>query len=265
MNQIGDRMDAALREVSEEVVLPRFENLREGEVEEKSPGEWVSIVDREVEASLTPRLRDWLPGSRVIGEEAVAADGSLLTGLDEGWVWLVDPLDGTANFIAGNDDFAIMVALLREGEPEACWIFTPRTGKLAHAETGGGAYIEGEPFRIPTPAGADSPPGVVKPRFLPPGFKAELERCADGSWPYALGSGSAGIDYPMLIGGHWFFLLYWRTLPWDHVPGVLLVTEAGGHAARLDGSRYRASDCRNGLLVAPDHEAWTAARSALPE
>jgi fructose-1,6-bisphosphatase/inositol monophosphatase family enzyme len=103
----------------------------------------------------------------------------------------------------------------------------------------------------------------VKTRYLPPDFLAALEHGEGGLAAFDAGSGSAGIDYPALVAGRWRFLLYWRTLAWDHVPGGLFVTEAGGHVARLDGSPYRAADNRPGLLAAPSHEAWQTAHALL--
>lgn len=260
---IIENVSAAMREIASDVVLPRFRRLEAGDVEEKSPGEIVSIVDREVELALGPRLLEFLPGSRVVGEEAVSEKADLLENLNTGMVWLVDPLDGTSNFVAGSDDFAMMVALLRDGVAVGSWILSPISERLAVAEAGGGAYVDGRRINVAT-TGTEGVRGVIKTRFLPPEFKAALEPGSAGAFPFADGSGSAGIDYPALVNGHWAFLLYWRTLAWDHVPGSLFVTEAGGHVARLDGSAYRASDPRCGLLAAPCRDSWHAARMHLP-
>lgn len=91
-------------------------------MEEKSPGELVTVADREAEAWLTPRLAALVPGSRVVGEEAVEADPSLLEGLEGGVAWLLDPVDGTSNFARGEARFAMMAALLRDGEALAAWM-----------------------------------------------------------------------------------------------------------------------------------------------
>lgn len=254
----------ALRELATTLVLPRFRRLRDDEVMEKSPGEIVTIVDREVEHALTPLLQGLLPGSRVVGEEAVAENPALLEQLDRGWVWLLDPVDGTANFAAGREAFAMMVALLRDGEAVASWIHAPLADTLSVAERGAGAFVDGISLRTSDIRPDATRKGVVKTRYLPLDFAAALEAGEGGVAAFAPGSGSAGIDYPALARGDWRFLLYWRTLVWDHVPGSLFITEAGGHAARLDGSRYLAADPRDGLLVAPSVEAWREARALLP-
>ncbi len=96
-----DAVGQILREAAATTVVPRFRMLADHEIEEKSPGEVVTIADREAEAMITTRLQAMLPGVPVVGEEAVAADPSLIEAITTGpCVWLVDPLDGTANFAA---------------------------------------------------------------------------------------------------------------------------------------------------------------------
>ncbi|MGH9164452.1 MAG: inositol monophosphatase family protein, partial [Acidimicrobiales bacterium] len=77
------------------------------------------------------------------------------------------------------------------------------------------------------------------------------------------GPNCAGVEYPLLALGEVDFSLYWRTLPWDHAPGVLLLQEAGGHAARPNGDPYRPADQGPGLLLAPDATSWSAVRDGL--
>lgn len=124
-----EQVSDLLREVAAEAVMPRFRRLAEAEVRLKSPGEEVTIADEEAERLLTAGLSALLPGSRVIGEEAVSARPELMQGLGEGTVFVVDPVDGTANFIKGSPCFSMMVALLREGEAIASWMLSPATGR----------------------------------------------------------------------------------------------------------------------------------------
>jgi fructose-1,6-bisphosphatase/inositol monophosphatase family enzyme len=245
-----------------ERVLPRFRALREAEIHEKAPGDLVTVVDHEVEEELSRRLPEIVPGSRVVGEEAVSRNPSLLAEVGAGWVWVVDPLDGTINFVEGRPDFALMVGLLRDGECVAAWIYSPPTGSLASAESGSGATLNGERLSLQPRAGHDVS-GLAMTKYLPPDVRAEWERSPRGKG-LGQGTGSAAIDYLAFVRGQWDFLFYWRTHPWDHVPGSLLVGEAGGHVARPDGSPYRPGDGRSGLLVARSERAWRGARRALP-
>jgi fructose-1,6-bisphosphatase/inositol monophosphatase family enzyme len=73
----------------------------------------------------------------------------------------------------------------------------------------------------------------------------------------------AGAEYPAVARGQQDFAVFWRTLPWDHAAGTLFLTEAGGMAARLDGTPYRVTDPRTGLLVAHNPAVWSETRAAL--
>ncbi len=263
---IADRVAVLLREVAGEVVMPRYRSLLDSEVSHKGPGELVTVVDVESERRLTQALLGWLPGSRVVGEEGASAHPSRLDRLDDGDVWLVDPLDGTGNFIAGAGDFAVMLCLLRHGEAAAAWILHPLSGELFTAERGAGAWCNGRRLRSVAggaPVQAGDLRGTVKTRFLPPALRQSINERSRQFAAVLPGSGCAGSDYPALARNAMHFCMYWRTLPWDHVPGVLLLREAGGHAARPDGRAYRAADRGDGLLAARDEAAWTAARDAL--
>jgi len=251
-----------LVELGSERVLPRFRSLRQGDVHEKGPGDLVTVVDHEVEEELTRRLPELVPGSRVVGEEGVSRDASLLAGMGQGWVWVVDPLDGTVNFVEGRPDFALMVGLLKDGEPVAAWIHSPPTASIAAAQSGAGATLNGEQLRL-EPGMACEPRGIAMTKYLPPDVRAVWERSSNGTG-FGQGTGSAAIDYLALARGQWDFLFYWRTHPWDHVPGSLFVQEAGGHVARPDGTACRVGDGRSGLLVAESAAAWRSARRLLP-
>lgn len=259
-----DEVAAILRTAATEAIVPRFRALGEHQIAEKSPGEIVTVVDTEVERIVAPQLTALLAGSRVVGEEAAAARPGLLDGLDQGDVWLLDPLDGTANFVAGNPDFAVMAALLRDGETVASWILHPVGGWLVVAGRGEGTFIDGARVRASAQAvPAGDCRGSVLTGFLPPELKAQVAQRA-GSFSAVLpGSKCAGVDYPAVATGAQNFLMYWRLLPWDHAPGALLIAEAGGHVAHLDGSAYRPADRRPGLLVAENREVWEAVRAAL--
>lgn len=261
-DEIFDRVAALMAEAAERAILPRFRALAQNDIEEKSPGELVTVADREAEALLTASLAPLLPGSRVIGEEACATDARLLDTLGEGTIWLVDPLDGTGNFAAGRPDFAIMVALLRDGEVQAGWMLNPLSGRMARAELGGGAWIGGERLQ----AGSLEPGARLRGsmgRFMPDELQADLTERLDSGAERLPGLMSAGVEYPMIGAGERDFAFYWRTLAWDHAAGVLFVNEAGGKATRPDGSAYHATKEGKGLLAAASPDRWEAAHRLL--
>lgn len=262
-----EKVTEILVEASAEAVEPRFRALAEGEVMEKAPGELVTVADRDAERIISRRLRELLPVP-VVGEEAVAADPSLARALHaEPAAWLVDPVDGTKNFVAGRPKYAVMASLVRHGQTVASWIWQPCTGTAYTAELGGGAWRGGERIvRDKVSARPEEWHGILKTRYFAAPTGALLTDRARVLAPLDPGHSAAGIEYPMVATGERDFVVYWRTLPWDHAPGSLLITEAGGRSARFDGTPYRPEapgSGGNGLLVAADPEQWETLRELL--
>lgn len=263
-----DRVVQVLREVGAELVLPRFRNLADGDVIEKSPGDLVTIVDREVEAVLERRLSALLHGSLVVGEEAVAADHLVLERIgDPGPVWVVDPIDGTGNFAAGKEPFAMMVALLRGGKPVLGVIHEPVPGTVAAAEYGSGSYLDGERVTMdksPIGSAADLR-GALATRYLPEALREKVIARSSRLREVLPPQQCAGREYPNLVRGEQDFTLFWKSLPWDHAPGALFAREAGGVVRHFDGAEYDPAQPRQGLLACRDEEVFQLARKALLE
>lgn len=261
-----DEVTGVLREAAEVAILPRFRALADGEVTEKAPGEVVTVADREAELLIGQRLRG-IVDAPVVGEESTAADPGLLAALREAPVaWVVDPLDGTANFVAGRPEFAVMAALVRSGETVAAWIVQPVGGNVYVAEKGAGAWRDGVRLhRAPASGDPADLRGAVLTRFLDSAARARVAAVTPRFAEVGQGAMCAGVDYPRLVEGEVDFVLYQRSLPWDHAPGSLLLTEAGGVARHLDGAPYRPSDTRSRpLLDAADEATWETVRALLP-
>lgn len=261
---LPDAIAAVLREAAAEAVMPRFRRLAADEIEEKSPGELVTSADREAERIIARGLTAIRPDARVVGEEACAHDPSLLDNLAQGAVWIVDPVDGTGNFAAGRAPFALMAALIEDGETVASCILDPIHDRLAAAERGAGAWLDG--VRIVPPAaspGLAAMTGIVsdfaRPQAMEAGVAALVRRVAE----IVPTRRCAGDEYPLVATGARHFALYWRTLVWDHAPGVLFLEEAGGRAARLDGGRYRVGEPGHGILLARTPAIWDAVAGAI--
>ena len=254
---------AIIRAAAEEAILPRFRQLLATEVEEKSPGELVTIADRDAEVLISRQLLDLLPGSRVIGEEAASANPSLLDEVGTGAVWLVDPLDGTSNFVQGRPDFAVLVALLQDGETVASWQFSPTSGALHTARKGAGAFIDGVRIHTTAARPLSQCRGAILTRFLPDAFKARAEQWSAGIAEVLPGAKCAGVDYPNVATGEQDFVMFWRLLPWDHAAGVLFLEEAGGFARYLDGSSFDPTSTRTGLLATRTEASWNEIHAGL--
>lgn len=263
-----DRVAAALQEVAAEAIEPRFTNLAGAEVEEKAPNELVTTADTEAEALLVRRLGDLLPDVPVVAEEQTSEQGGMPWDLlaEAPRVWLVDPVDGTSNFVAGSPDWGVMVALVEHGRTVLSWIWRPVDRRLYVAERGGGAWADGRRLaRPPAPAGAARLRGGVLRRFLDDALLATVDRNAGRFAAVTTGRMCAAVEYPLIAEGEQDFAVFGRTLPWDHAPGALLVEEAGGFARRLDATPYRPDQTTSGLVVAAGEEAWATVRRDLLE
>ncbi|MEE6260260.1 inositol monophosphatase family protein [Plantactinospora sonchi] len=262
---IVDRVGALMREAATTAILPMFRRLDAADVTEKAPGELVTVADRQAEELLDAGLRRLLPGSEVVGEEGVAADPGVLDRLKgPGPVWLVDPVDGTANFAAGRQPFAVMVALREAGVTRTSWILDPVGDTLLVARAGDGAYRDGLAVRM-SPAALEPTAlrGPAPTRFLPPDLRERILAGGHRLGELLPGLHCAGQEYADIVAGRQHFALFWRTLPWDHVPGTLLVEEAGGVVRRFDGSAYDPTDGRPGLLAAASEQIWDTVHAAL--
>lgn len=247
-----------MRDVAASVVMPRFRTLAPGEVAEKSPGEVVTIADREAEARLHDGLAALGLGARIVGEEAAEHDDMLLEGLGKGLVWLIDPLDGTANFAAGRAPFGMMVALVDGGEPIESWILDPLSGRLCHARRGQGARCDGQ--AVTARRGQRSPPrAALGSHFLPSERRARLHEFAARAFEIQPVPRCAAESYVRLVLGQDDVALFQRILPWDHAAGALFLTEAGGKSTHWDGTPYRVGGPGSGILAAADPELWRIA------
>ncbi|MEP7052275.1 MAG: inositol monophosphatase family protein [Pseudomonadota bacterium] len=262
LNQLGQ----VVREVAQREIAPRFQKLAPSDVIGKpsaeDPNDLVTAADRAAEAELTARLPELVPGSVVVGEEAVAADPRGLERLrDATPVWVVDPLDGTKNFAAGHGPFGTMVVLVERGVLLAAGIYFIEGDRMFLAERGLGAYYNGERILARTPARGVLA-GSVYVRYMPEDLAVPLSARA-AAHVQVPGVICAAHEYTQLALGLKDYVLYYRLLPWDHAPGALILREAGGVARHPDGRDYDVFDKREPTLLSPDEATWQRARAEL--
>lgn len=264
-----EEIDLLLRAASREEIMPRFRKLGVGDVRTKSgPLDLVTDADVAAEAMITQGLQRLFPGCLVVGEEAAAADHTLLDHLaDADLAFVVDPVDGTANFAAGLPLFGCMAAAVVRGEVVAAVIHDPVIDTSSLAVRGEGAWEHGtdgarQSLHVVTPVPVAQMTGAASWRYLPQPLRnivlPNLQRVAQ-IWDFRC----AAQEYRMLAAGHCHFLMFHRLMPWDHLPGWLLHREAGGYAARFDGSAYRPGIIDGGLICAPDEASFAALARAL--
>ncbi|MBE7186273.1 MAG: inositol monophosphatase [Methylobacterium mesophilicum] len=264
-------LTALLANAADTEIMPRFRRLEAGGIRQKtSAADLVTDADEAAEAWITAKLKERFPDALVVGEEACEKDAALLPALAAAdLAFTLDPVDGTFNFASGVPLFGVMLAAVENGETNAGIIYDP----LTRSSTIG---VRGEGATFLAPDGTRTPCHVA--RAVPLSGSV-----ASVSWQYfaepqrsllarnsakclsSIGYRCAAHEYRLLASGSMHFALYNKLMPWDHLPGVLIHAEAGGHAAKLDGSPYRPGDTAGGLLLAPDEAAWAAIRRELWE
>jgi fructose-1,6-bisphosphatase/inositol monophosphatase family enzyme len=249
------KIESIIRHVAATEVMPRFNNLQQSEIREKNPGDFVTIADEASERVFTKMLHDLLPGSLVVGEEAVAKDLSVLDKLkDDKPVWVIDPIDGTYNFSHGRSKFGILIALVQNGVTQYGWAFDAPGNRMAVAQKGAGAFLDGKRLKIDCKATemkqlVGQAGGGQAWHFDPvrASFKEIVNfRCSLH-------------DYMNFITGDADFVVHVnKVTPWDHAAANLLATEAGGYTA-LDEKGIAYDPTRYGpafMLTAPSREWW---------
>src|SRR5207253_6412579 len=209
-----------------------------GEVEQlqvsiKGPGEFVSTADLKAERTLKNELTRARPGYGLLFEESGESAGS-----DPHHRWIVDPLDGTTNFLHGIPHFAISIALERDGEIVAGLVYEPTRDEMYSAEKGLGAYVNDRRLRVSgrrrlgeAVVGTGMPYG---PRAGEPGYGATLAAIM-GATSGVRRMGSAALDLAYVAAGRYDGFWEFGLQPWDIAAGILLVREAGGYVSDLAG------------------------------
>jgi myo-inositol-1(or 4)-monophosphatase len=209
-----------------------------GEVENlqvslKGPGDFVSAADRKADAVLIAELRKARPAYGFLTEESGVIEGS-----DRGNRWIIDPLDGTTNFLHGIPIFAVSIGLEREGQLVAGVIYNPVMNELYVAERGTGAFLNDRRLRVAARKNlGDSVIATGLPPALrtDPAYFGEL-KAAMGEAAGVRRSGSAAIDLAWVASGR--FDGYWHhgLSPWDVAAGMIIVREAGGFVSDRAGA-----------------------------
>ena len=256
MNSLTTAVHAIMREAAERAILPRYRTLAKEHITAKAADDVVTVADHESEAILAERLSSLLPEAAIVGEEAASTDPALFDRLSHALCWIIDPLDGTNNFAFGNAPFGVLVALAEAGETIAAWIYDPLNGRLCHAERGKGAWIGDDPVQSRA-SGEEPPVAAISVIFMDPARREAVRAHIAPHYRLVDIPRCAAEQYPRIVLGQNDVSIFERTLPWDHAAGVLFLNEAGGKAARPDGSPYRVADhARPGLIGAATPALW---------
>ena len=268
-NKDAVRVGDILARAAEAEIMPRFRTLSADQVKQKSSSfDLVTEADEAAEEAISKELAAAFPGSVIIGEEAAAKNPDIVSGIaDAELAFIIDPIDGTKNFVAGLPLFGSMIAATVRGEIVFGAIHDPVCEDTAFALRGEGAWREGRhrgraDLRVAGPVPLARMDAIISTSFLP----EPLRSTVNGNLARIGLTGSlhcAAHEYRLAAAGYRHLLLYNKLMPWDHAAGWLLHREAGGFSARFDGSAYKPTVQSGGLLCAPDQDSWQLARAAL--
>lgn len=225
---LAARVDAAriALEPAAELALRWFHQLGALVVEHKTSGQdVVSRVDREVEELLRAALGAAFPDDGFLGEEYGAAEGM------SGWVWIIDPIDGTASYLHGLADWCISIGLVRDGVTQAGLICAPCRDELFVAIGGGGATLNGDPIRVtPTDSLRTGLTGIGASAYSVPEDVGGIITRLLGAGGLFVRGGSGALALAQVACGR--LVAYHETFMyvWDCVAGLALVHEAGGQS-----------------------------------
>ena len=222
---------AAARKASE-VLLANYGKISPNDIVEKSQNDFLTFVDKQSEEAVINTIKSRFPDHNFLGEES----GDQMSASD--YKWIIDPLDGTKNFISNIPIFAISIALLKGSEIIVGVVYDPLRDEMFHAQKGKGAYLNGKPIRV-------SPRSQLKDAMLATGFPFRHKKylhpymqCFENIFEYISGvrrMGAAAIDLAYVACGR--LEAYWELAlgPWDMAAGSLIVREAGGRVSDFWG------------------------------
>jgi myo-inositol-1(or 4)-monophosphatase len=239
-----------------EIIVRSLVRLESLEVSTKGRNDYVSDVDRAAEREIIAIIRHHYPEHAILAEESGASG-------EHDTVWIIDPLDGTTNFLHGFPVFAVSIAVQQRGRLECGVVYDPMRQEIFTAARGAGAHLENRRIRVSKQRGLEG-------ALLATGFPfRDNERNAEAyiAMFRALMLQTAGIRRPGAaaldlayvasgrVDGFWEISLK----PWDTAAGTLLVQEAGGMIGTLGGGEYR----QGGNLVAGTPKVYAAMIEAL--
>ncbi len=219
-----------------EVIVRSLNTLDALTITSKGRNDFVTEVDRAAEAEIIGIIHRHYPDHAILAEESGARG-------EHDTLWIIDPLDGTTNFLHGFPVFAVSIACQQRGRLEHAVVYDPMRQELFTASRGGGAHLDNRRIRVSKQRGLE---GALIGTGFP--FRAD-ERYTDAYFAMLKAAtlttagirrpGAAALDLAYVaagrIDGFWEFGLS----PWDTAAGTLLVQEAGGHIGTLTGAEYR--------------------------
>ena len=263
INYISD----LLVEVNELIILKYFKNLSSKHINTKSSDDdYVSIADKESEIYIVKNLIGFLNINQYIGEETSYSNKDDYKSHEKNALyWVIDPIDGTKNYINGKNEFCSMISLVFNSIPIASFVYYPLKNLLVYAFKGFGAYsleiktkkiiqLRIQQNSLANIVGSGGTKGIQEP--LRQKVLQNLRRYTN-----RLFIGSAGIEAIMLASNETQFVFHGRVTPWDHSPLDLIIKESGGCVYMLNDKAEFNIFSRGPILAASNDQIWENIRS----
>lgn len=263
INYISD----LLVEVNELIILKYYKNLSSKHINTKSSDDdYVSIADKESEIYIVKNLIGFLNINQYIGEETSYSNKDDYKSFEKNALyWVIDPIDGTKNYINGKNEFCSMISLVFNSIPIASFVYYPLKNLLVYAFKGFGAYsleiktkkiiqLRIQQNNFANILGSGGTKGIQEP--LRQKVLQNLRKYTN-----RLFIGSAGIEAIMLASNETQFVFHGRVTPWDHSPLDLIIKESGGCVYMLNDKAEFNIFSRGPILAASNDQIWENIRS----
>lgn len=227
-------LTALVREVAQKEVMPRF---LQAAVSKKHDGSQLTEADLGAQALFAQRLPEIID-CPMLGEEMTQAEQLALWQHSTSGLWVVDPIDGTNNFINGLPHFALSVAYVKEGRTQMGAIFQPMTQEMFYATRSEGAYLNGQklPLRCVDKPLNDAIAGV-EVKYLRSGkLSSRMQTLSPCGSQRSMGCST--LDWCYLAAGRYDVYVHGGQKLWDYAAGALIYEEAGGELATLEGDEF---------------------------
>lgn len=255
-----------VKQAGQTEIMPRFRSLDAADISEKTSAvDLVTQADLLAEQQITAALRERFTSALIVGEEAYEADKSVVPALaDAELAFVIDPVDGTFNFAAGFPVFGTILSVTVKGETVAGIIHEPVLGDTITAIKGSGSYLtrkDGTSTKLEVADAIDLSQmvgGMSWGHMDEPDRSRIAANLSKIRMTFAFNC--SAYEYWMVASGKLHFIGHSKLMPWDHLAGVLIHQEAGGHTAKYDGTPYRPGETTGGIISAPDRESWNIIR-----
>lgn len=220
------------------ILMRHYDRLQSADIDFKGPRDLLTIADRESEAFVVEELKATFPDHAIWAEESGRDERAAAAIEGQGFVWLIDPLDGTTNFVHSHPFFAVAMGLVYAGRPVAGVVYAPRLDEMYVGVEGRGAFMNGRPIKVGRAK-------AIKDAMMSTGFAYKMDTAPNDNTENfrrivreARGvrrCGSASIDLAFIAAGRYDGFWELDLAPWDVAAGGAIIREAGGRVTDFTG------------------------------